>query len=227
MRRRTSLLRYLLSREEGWGAIYCVLFAFFGLASGAMEIRDAHRLENDGDRTFANVLALEQVGAGENTDFYVRFAFLHDNVWFENRVGVPEDVYSGLQVEDRLAVRYWREDPNLVEIEAASFSELSPYMFAFAAIFSLIGFGMAYAILVEPTRAYWLLKHGISVQAKVTAVEENEGEGGGYHAAWVGPDGRIGKTSAQPAKNIPPIGSTITILTDPSGKRPSIWEGDL
>jgi hypothetical protein len=47
-----------------------------------------------------------------------------------------------------------------------------------------------------------------------------------WKARWSGPDGRAGLTETLPLSGIPPVGSSIAILTDPTGKRESIWEGD-
>jgi hypothetical protein len=203
-----------------------VILALIGFANMAVLVRDTLRLQQEGEQTSANVLALDVTGFGESTRFNVRFAFLHDGVWFENSAAVPEEVFAGLHVEDRIAVRYWRKDPSLVRLTA----DPNPPVLVPIVIWggaSLFFLGAALSDVRRPYQAFWLSRNGAAVRAKVTGTEEVDDEGHWHRAVWIEPNGRTGKTSSHRACKLPPIGGPITILTDPTSKRPSVWEGDI
>jgi hypothetical protein len=228
MPRQTSLLRYLFSRWAGWFAVYGLVLALIGVVTLANAVRDTLRLKQEAEQTLANVLALEVNGIRDSKRFNVRFAFLHDGVWYENSADVPEEVFSGLQVEDRIAVRYWRQDPGLVRLNAVPDPTVLFLILTWGG-FSLFSLVWTYGVLRAPSQAFWLSRNGIALRAKVTRAEkaEDEGKSESYRAVWIEPGGRTGKTSAHPASKLPPVGSLITILKDPTGKRPSVWEGDI
>jgi hypothetical protein len=228
MPRQTSLLRYLFSRWDGWFAVFGIVLALIGVVTFTIAVRDILRLQQEAEQTLANVLALEVNGIRDSKRFNVRFAFLHDGVWFENSADVPEEVFSGLQVKDRIVVRYWRQDPSLVRLKDVPDPTVHFLILTWGG-FSLFSLVWSYWVLRAPSQAFWLSRNGIALRAKVTRTEnaEDEGKSESYRAVWIEPGGRTGKTSAHPASKLPQIGSLITILTDPSGKRPSVWEGDV
>lgn len=224
MPRQPSLLRYLLSREEGWFAVWSISLALAGMLPFLDQMRNAHLLTVEGEQAFANVLRLEIDRSEGTTHYAVDFAFPVGDVWIEKSLRVSDVFYVTLQDEDRIAVRYWRKDPNLVRIEADPDLPLH-ILFLICGSFSFFCLLSAYLVLRRPIHIYWLSRHGIPIQAAVTKVEE--GKGDGFQAVWIEPDGRTGKTSESPADKLPPIGRLITVLTDPSGKCPGVWEGDI
>ena len=120
MRERRSFLALVFAREAvGVAALSFILFLIGGppgLWNMPALYRDAARLERDGAETFANVMALEKT-TGENPRHLVSYAFMANGTWFEGQTEVPEDMFERLQVEDRVPIRYWSEDPALAEIE--------------------------------------------------------------------------------------------------------------
>lgn len=226
MTRQPSLLRYLFSREEGPSAALSLVLALICVTAMAVNFRDTLRLRQEGEQTSANVLALDVTGSGESRRFNVRFAFLHDGVWFENSAAVPEDLFSQLHLEDRISVHYWRQDPSLVRL-TADWNPANVFPILSWGGASLFFLGAAIADVRWRAHTFWLSRNGIAVQARVTATEEVDEEGHLHRAVWIEPNGQTGKTSSHHAWKLPPIGSRITILTDPTGKRPSVWEGDI
>jgi hypothetical protein len=189
--------------------------------------RDAARLELEGAETIANVMALEKT-AGDTPRHLVSYAFQADGTWFEGQTEVPVDMFERLQVEDRVPIRYWSEDPALAEIEpdgtASQFWGGMILRGLFLALsLPFLSYGIWHAVRVR-----WLVRNGIPIEAEVLELTgaSKEDEPLAWKARWIGPGGRTGLTEANPASRTPPIGSVITILTDPAGWRGSIWEGD-
>lgn len=226
MSRQPTLLRYLFFRVEGWFAVYGMILVLIALATLASNVRDTHRLQREGEETSANVLALDVYGIGDGKRFNVRFAFLHNGNWFENTAEVPEEVFAGLQVEGRIVVRYWGKDPTLVRLKAVP----EPTKFLIVLMwgsFSVFGLAWTYGVLRRPLQIFWLSRNGIPLQAMVTGTKAASDDGKTSVAVWIEPGSRTGETSARPARKLPKVGSLITVLTDPSGKRPSVWDGDV
>lgn len=231
MRQRRSFLALVFAREAAATAL--VLFIFFliamppGLWNMPALYRDAARLERDGADAFANVMALEKT-TGDPPRHLVSYAFQANGTWFEGQSEVPEDMFERLQVEDRVPIRYWSENPALAEIEPDMRSSefWGGMLFRGLILVCVLPFllhGIWHAVRVQ-----WLVRNGVPIVAEVLELvaASKDDEPLAWKARWISPDGRSGMTETQPASRTPPVGSVITILTDPAGWRGSIWEGD-
>jgi hypothetical protein len=231
MRERRSFLSLVFAREAvGVAALSFILFLIGGppgLWNMPVLYRDAAQLERDGAETFANVMALEKT-TGENPRHLVSYAFMANGTWFEGQTEVPEDMFERLQVEDRVPIRYWSEDPALAEIEPdMRESEFWAGMILRGLIFVLVLPFLLHGIW-HAVRVRWLVRNGVPMEAEVLELvaASKDDEPLAWKARWICPGGRTGLTETLPASRTPPVGSVITILTDPAGRRGSIWEGD-
>jgi hypothetical protein len=230
MRRQRSFLRVLFSQEDFLGGLlfFAVGSVFFLLAFGP-DLLNAKRLSADGFDTFANVMALEVDDAGEKARYLVQAAFLVDGEWSETTSATSRAFFDTLQVEDRIPVRYWSRNPEIVEVEPGSI-QLRQHE-------AILGFGTLLLILAatsilpfrQTVRVIWLSRYGVPMQTEVTGHADGSSPDGPprWKATWIEPDGGTGSTRALPGDKVPEIGSLITVLTDPTGKRESLWEGDL
>ena len=147
---------------------------------------------------------------------------------------VTESVTSGFKVSQKMlgpvVVHYLPDDPTVSEIIPGS---------RFAG--SLTGMGITFAVLfyfaaawgnrdakakariafgkVAEQRPASVLDHERvcqnRFQRKLYRLVWRDRNGATGHGVWIGS-----------AKHLPPVGSTITIYADPTGKFPPVWEGD-
>jgi hypothetical protein len=231
MRQRRSFLALVFAREAVGAAVFFFILCLIAMPPSLWNMpalyRDAARLEQDGADAIANVMTLEKT-AGDSPRHLVSYAFLLNGKWIEGQSRVSENVFDNLRLEDRVPIRYWTEDPTLAEI--------APGMNAWEFRQALIIRGLALLLTLpfllhgiwHAARVRWLVRNGTPMEAEVLELVSASKDDGplAWKARWIGPDGRTGLTETIPASRTPPLGSGITILTDPAGWRGSIWEGD-
>jgi Protein of unknown function (DUF3592) len=229
MRLQKSFLRILLSRSEGWFLVFFSIAGMTVLIVLATQFLEAHRLATEGASAVANVIDLQIYSGEGGTHHVVTYAFLVEGDWVEHSSDVAEAYYSGLREEDRVPVRYLREDPAVARIELAAARTSSFFSTLYYTALSVFMAFLARENLKEIAGIYWLSRNGVPQQTVVTGhVEETSSDGpSSWRMTWLDLDGRTRSSCLFPPDKVPQIGSMITILTDPSGKRPSLWEGDL
>lgn len=116
--------------------------------------------------------------------------------------------------------------------------EIEPGNAAFLALVGQIGAGVAGVIMLILARlgyrraaaAVWMARHGVERQVTVTVhVDTNVqiNNRSQFRATWTEANGRGGQTRLRRHEDLPAIGSQITILIDPEGRRDSLWKDDL
>jgi hypothetical protein len=231
MRRHRSFLALFFSRDEvpSLSMMLVVLLVFPppGLWNMPALYRDAGRIEQEGASADANVMALEKF-SGEAPSYHVSYAFTVNGDWVEATSEVSEAFFEGLQVEDRLPVRYWVRDPTVAEIEPGWSAFQIRHGLIFRGLLLLLFLPFFLPAAMHAARVRWLVRYGLLEEAVVTDIEMTSRDDGGeaWHARWTAPDFRTGLTSQLPLSDIPAVGSRIAILTDPNGRRGSVWEGD-
>jgi hypothetical protein len=231
MRERRSFLGLILANEPAGSALLFFVICLIAVPPGLWNMpalyRDAGRLERDGAETSANVMALEKT-TGEHPRHLVSYAFQANGTWFEGQTEVPEDMFKRLRVEDRVPIRYWSKDPALTEIEPdMRESEFWGGMLLRGLILACVLPFLIYGIW-HAVRVRWLVRNGVPIEAEVLEIVQasKDDEPLAWKARWIGPGGQTGLTEKQPALRTPPVGSVITILTDPTGRRGCVWDGD-
>ncbi|MBL9046534.1 MAG: DUF3592 domain-containing protein [Tabrizicola sp.] len=231
---RKSFLRQFLSPWGGF-ALLAAIFALICLAIWQSGARTADRLAREGAETIAEVTDIRRTSSRDSDgdidyDYEVAYRFTVNDRVYEDRADVAYDFYAKTGHGDSLPVRYWIKDPSLSEIEPGSSSAQALFGQIATGIFGLATLVMARLGWRKARQAAWMVRHGVPRQATVsrhvnTRVEVNDQPR--WRAVWHDSTGREGSTRMARLDRLPEVGSQITILIDPEGRRDSIWEGDL
>lgn len=232
MTRRKSFLRQFFTQ---WGLWALMAFAAcaFAMTLARIEAASVRHLADEGADALATVTGLNMTATRSNNrtqhHFEVSFQFTIDGQTHDGKQIVSEDFYRSLKTRDRIPVRYWTRDPGLTEIEPGHranevlISQIAAGVAgALTLIFAALGWRWAAA-------ARWMARNGVSREVSVTGLTGLWGSFGttGYFRAVWSEAGGQGSTRLHRIKRLPGVGTTITILADPAGQRPSLWEGDL
>ena len=218
-------------RGWGWVAVIAALMAAFCSIFWYVGARDGGRLEAGGVETTAVIERKDRRRQGSSdTKYSVYYTFEAGGVPVRDRQDVGLAFYREVEEGDRVPVRYWREDPTVSEISFGSASVMGRIGFWLTAICGGIA---AWAGLKATRKARRLMRlrdsgfrRQVVVEAHVdTHVKVNDVPH--WKATWREPDGRSGETLGQPREALPAVGDEITILIDPDGKGPGVWEGDV
>ena len=232
MTKRKSFLRQFFTHWGLWALMTLAAFAF-ALAISRIDAAKAIHLTEEGADAQATVTGLNMTTTRSNNrtqhHFEVTFSFTFDGVAHEGQQTVSEAFYRSLKTRDIIPLRYWTRDPSLTEIEPgnrATQALIGQVVAGFAAVLTLIfaTLGWRWA-----TAARWMVQNGTARDVTVTRLAAswlNAGKNSYFRAVWQDAKGE-GRSRQHRIKRIPGVGTTITILTDPAGLRPSLWDGDL
>lgn len=231
---RKSFLRQFLN-PWGWWVLAAVLVTLVCLAIAQSGARSAERLAKEGVDATAEVTDVRRTSSRDSDgnidyDYEVTYRFVVNGQTFEKQVDVAYDFYLRIGQGDILPVRYWSKDPSLSEIEPGSA--------AFQALFGQIATGVSGLVALILGRlgwrraraAAWMNRHGVPRQVTVRGLVDTKvsvNKSPRFRATWQESGGREGATWMARLDRLPTVGSQITILADPEGRRASIWEGDL
>jgi hypothetical protein len=207
----------------GLVAVFAVL-AFFGS-------RSAVRLDREGADAIARVTDMRRLGDGDGgTDYAIRYSFTVGDETIEDRQLVSLLFYQGVNEGDTLPVRYWTGDPSLSEIEPGAASSMGRIGMIGATVSGLVALALGRRAWSRASYATWMGRNGFRRQVtvaahRVTNVRINDVQQ--WQATWQEADGREGASRMADQHKLPAVGSQITILVDPDGRRESLWEGDV
>lgn len=231
---RKSFLRQFLS-PWGWFAFLAAFVTMICLAIGQSGARKAERLANEGAEATAEVTDVRRTSSRDSDgdidyDYEVAYRFIVNDRSYEDRVDVSYDFYARTGHGDRLPVRYWVKDPTLSEIEPGSSASQARFGQIATGVFGLAALFLARLGWRQARQSAWMVRHGVPRQVTVTrlvdtAVKVNNTPR--WRAVWQEGNGREGSTRMARYDRLPEVGSQITILTDPEGRRASIWDGNL
>ncbi len=229
-----SFIRYFFGLW-GWfalaGAVGTLIFYLVGQSAN----KTAQQLKNEGAETTAEITQVYQ-SSDRNTDgdidydYNVFYRFTVDGKTFDAKEQVSYQFYKKTETGSRIPVRYWVKDPSVSEIEVGAS--------ATGAWISLIGtaiFGVGTLIFARlgwkrARTAVWMFRHGVEREATITGLVETSVEINDvkqWRANWREAGGRTGSTYMRNIEDLPGIGTRVTVLSDPEGRRDSIWTGDL
>lgn len=230
MRRQSSFIRNFLGLW-GWLAVGAAVLAVFLALVGQSGSRTADRLNTQGADAEAVVTDKRRsTDSDGDTRHFVRYAFNVGDKTFRDRQDVSFDLFQRLREGDRIPVRYWTGDPAVSEIERGAAETVATAGKVGATVAALLALVLGRVGWKRAAHATWMGRHGVHRQVTVEAhqptnVEINDVPQ--WKATWREADGRAGATRMTRLDRLPDVGSTITILVDPEGRRDSLWEGDL
>lgn len=215
----------------GWMTLGAVAIFLIFLTVAMVFSRSAGRLEAEGADATATVIDRRMRKSGnDSTDYLIRYSFNVGSRTVEAEQEVSLTFYRDLVAGQTVPVRYWTADPSLSEIEAGAASAASLIGWIGAALSALVALVLGRIATRRALHGHWLIRHGVRRQAtitdhRVTNVRINDIQQ--WQAVWREPDGREGSTRMARREDLPAEGAQITLLVDPNGHHPSLWEGDL
>lgn len=233
MPERKSFFRQFLG-SWGTATLYSLGFCILAIAMDYSDSLSAKRLAEEGAEAQATVTSLYVTTSHRrhSTNYHYHVGL---SLWagFRNVLtekSVSEEFYNTLRTGKVIPIWYWTKDPTLLETRRGSFAEATEVEFflaLFAAALTLLfaGLGGHWAYC-----ARWMVRNGVERQVIVTAHVDglfSYGKNKRYQLAWREPSGTLAASRLHPPADLPDVGETITVLTDPAGRRASIWEGDL
>lgn len=143
---------------------------------------------------------------------------------FRNAATVEPKLWATLKPGRALDIWYRRDNPEQQELQhspqfwgtlAAVAVSLVVCLFgALGLVLGMIGFG----------RAIVLRETGTRRTAQITQLKSMGRTG--WFALWTDETGQTGYLYRGRRRNLPPLGATITIYADPTGRWRSVWEGN-
>lgn len=232
MKQRKSFFRQFLDHQGHW-ALFAVLIMVWMIVWAFSDSLSARRLTKDGAEAQATVMSLREktthIGRGTQHFYYVRVNFVAGDTAVLAEKSVPESFYRSMRTGMVIPILYWTGDPTLIEVQPGSFAKDAKKHLVFALIATaatlLVG-GFAF----HRTRyARWMIRNGVRRRAKVEAHVECPipVQSKKWQLVWRDPSGTRAESRFHYFPDLPAVGSTVVILTDPSGRRASIWLRDL
>ena len=232
MTKRKSFLRQFFNYWGLW-ALMALAATAFAVTMARVDATNAARLATEGADAQATVTGLNMTTTRSNNrtqhHYEVSFSFTVDGTTHEGKKIVSEAFYRALKTRDIIPVRYWTQDPSLTEVEPglrATQARIGRIVAGVAAVVTLIFATLGWRWAAA---ARWMVRHGIPRETTVTRLAGswfNVGKNSYYRAVWQDAQGET-RSRRHRIKRIPGVGTKVTILTDPAGLRPSLWEGDL
>lgn len=228
-----SFLRQFFAPWGLW-ALMTLAACAFSLTLARIEAANVRHLADEGAEAMATVTGLNMTTTRSNNrtqhHFEVSFQFTVDGQTHDGKQIVSEDFFRRLKTRDQIPVRYWTRDLSLTEIEPGNRAVdvligqiVAGVAGALTLIFAALGWRWAHA-------ASWMVRNGAPREGTVTRLVGHWfttfGKMAYLRAHWSLPGGE-GRSRLHSLKTLPKVGSTITVLVDPQGRRPGIWDGDL
>ena len=219
----------------GWCAAIAAIFAVVGallfIGAGA---KAAH-LRDEGAETEAIILSLtdenhrsSRRSRSHNHD--VTYRFQVGSVTYTATDSVPLARFRTLSVGDRIPVHYWQKDPSQSEIDFGDAQSDSLAGLATSAVATIAALILGRLAWHEAREAAWMARHGQPVRVQVTGHSRTSVKVNGlplWRAEWLNPNGTTGRSNRALLSWLPAVGKTVTVLSDPEGRRPSRLQSDL
>jgi hypothetical protein len=234
MPQRKSFLRQFLS-PWGWPTLIAVVVTMICLAIAQSGARSAERLATEGVDATAKVTDLRRTSSRDSDgrtdyDYEVAYRFEVEGRPYERRVDVSYDFYVKIGNGDILPVRYWSKDPSLSEIEPGSAASQALFGQIATGVSGLVALILGRLGWRRARSAAWMNRHGVARQVTVKGLVDTKvsvNKTPRFRVTWQESDGREVATWMARLDRLPTVGTQITVLADPEGRRDSIWEGDL
>lgn len=227
----------LFMKLNGWIALIPLLIALVTGSIALSEGQKAQRLADDGGVVQARITEKRtsiytDSDGDQRTRYHLGFDFTANGKVYEMDETVGRGLYNRLQEGDKTALRYWRPDPTVNEIEPGTTtttiwvtkiaSALSLAAGLFWIIRSWTRASRAGRVRDRGARRRATVTHHIKTNVRINKVPQ-------YRLAWRDADGATGTSWFVSGRRLGdwPEGSELTIYADPAGKLPSVWEQDV
>ncbi|MFM7336370.1 MAG: DUF3592 domain-containing protein [Tabrizicola sp.] len=224
-----------LLRLFGWSALIALLFAGMGVGLAIGAGKKAAHMRDAGATAEAVVVALTENHrrSGRHSlshSYEVTYRFQAGSSTYTATGSLPRDQFLALEEGDRLPVRYWTTDPSESEIDfgdAQSDSWVGVVMAAAGSVATLVLGRLASR---EASEAAWMARHARRHAAEITGHVRTSIRINGFplwRAEWRNADGTTGTSACRFSAALPRVGTTVTVVTDPEGRRPGRLQSDI
>ncbi|CAN1571851.1 hypothetical protein MCELHM10_03292 [Paracoccaceae bacterium] len=232
MPQRKSFQRRFFDNGGTWAILFLgafILALFMSLNEGL----SARHLAEEGVQAQATVISLYETTSRSVRStrhlYNVGLTFVVDQETVHTKKTVPESFYNSMRTGMVIPIVYWTGDPTLIEVRPGSFSERarqSLFVAVVAAAFTLFFGGPAGHWALT---ARWMARNGVERRVEITKHVECEIpiQSKKWQLVWREPSGTLAMSRFHHYADLPAVGRTITVLSDPEGRRDSIWEGDF
>ncbi|MSU88630.1 hypothetical protein GE300_03220 [Rhodobacteraceae bacterium 2CG4] len=231
-----STLRLFL-KLAGWIALIPLLIAAVTGGIAMSEGRKAARLAGDGAVAVATITdkritVTTDSDGDETTRYHLDFAFAAERRDFRMSTTVGRGFYNRLQVGETTALRYWRPDPAVNEIEPGATTRTVWVTKIASALALAAGLFWIQRCWRRARRALRVRDRGVRRRATVighldTGVSVNKVRQ--YRLLWRDETGAQGRSWHLPRKRLHdwPEGAELTVYADPAGRLPAVWDRDV
>jgi hypothetical protein len=152
---------------------------------------------------------------------YTDWAETSESNWIRYKPGTP------------ITVWYLPDQPDTHDLARGTRLWLGLFGLLGACLFVCVGAMGSLAAIVRVGQTAFLRSVGLRQTATVIRIKRGRGDymTQSWTLIWKDETGRFGVSNQQMvlfhSREPPPIGSTITIYADPTGKLPPVWEGDV
>lgn len=215
-------------RQHGWAF---ALLALAGLGLGAIKIsayQTASQFAAHGVEVVGEVTHMTDYSTKSRPSFSVSYTFATASAPYNNgNQAVSKSFYQALTDGGPISVWYLPSDPASSVVDRGKLSAGFGPALALAAALILAGvIGGSFSI----SRARACVGMRETGDALAATVIEHVSEGKKKlkgHFQWRDSSGAVGRSQAAALADLPPIGSPVTIFTDPARRLKPVWEGDI
>jgi hypothetical protein len=216
-------------RQNGWAFAVLIIA---GLALGAIKIsasQTASQFAANGVQAVGQVTNMTERKNGNHARTYrLSYTFPTAADQFYNGIqSVSEEFYDAQTVGADIAVTYMPTDPTVSVVEPEKLTK--GFWVTIAAALGLIIAGIWGGLFtVSRARASIQLRDTgtVTTTTVISHIIEGKKKLKG-HMQWRDDAGKEGRSTTISLADLPPIGATITVFTDPARRQNAVWEGDI
>jgi hypothetical protein len=223
-----------LEREVARARACLLVVVFLGAAVVGwlgFEMRQSYRLRWHGQPTVGTIVRLwSYPGVHDHPVWMADYTFFDGATPLNGSDEVSKPDYNKARIGDRLTVVFLPFNPSLSEATPGHRFQTSLWRFCQGLVIWFIAWAFVAAFFEHKRRKREVWKRGVARLATVTGRDPYfiRGNASATHSTmtWRDEQGQTGRSEINRNQQLPPIGSTVAIYADPSGKLPSVWEGD-
>lgn len=232
MKQLKAFFRQLLDHQGHW-ALLSLLILVWMIVWAYSDSLSARRLSEEGAEAQATVISLYETTPrgyrGTHHFYHVGVSFVVADKTVLAEKTVPESFYKSMRIGKVIPILYWTGGPTLIEIQPGSFAADAKKHLVFALIATAATLLFGGPTLHRTLSERWMVRNGVKRRAVIVAHVECPIpiQSKKWQLVWREPSGTLAESRFRHLTDLPAVGRTIMILTDPSGHRASIWQRDL
>ncbi len=220
-------------RSGGWIALLLIA-AGIGIGLFNVTSRQAGSLlASEGQEVLGEITNKARSRNGKSYSYRVSYYFpARNDPYSPGLQDVTASFYDGVEVGDEVPVRYLPSDPTISEVDVGRTATMGWRGLALTIGLLTAGIGACGFLLGRSRALIGLREHGEMREATVTshAVDPKRKDSAKDQMRLVWTDAQGGTGRSRPYDNadkLPPVGDTITVFADPTGKFDAVWEADV